>query len=123
MRQKSIVANDGCAAIPYAEVCERVLRYLGLVGYPRDVRIHASKEYGTHWLLTWAVPSIEDPSRMFKYASIVAEKQTGHLYAFPSRARQPIDSADMISIQRECTRITPDDLDELEKEGRSRRAK
>lgn len=124
MRRNVNVEYGAGGATPYAVACERVLRYLRLRGYGRGgrrVHIHASQDHGTHWLLTFAVPSIEDPSRIFMYASIVAEKETGYVYSFPSRARQPIDPADIASIRQGCTRITPDDLDRLEAEVRARR--
>jgi hypothetical protein len=97
-----------------------VLRFLRLVGYPRGIRIYASRDHGTHWLLKFAVPSIENPGRIFTYASVVAEKGTGYVYSFPSRARQPIDAADIASVRQGCTRVTSDDLDRLEAEVGSR---
>jgi hypothetical protein len=66
------------------------------------------------WL---GVSSLEDPSRDFMYASIVVEKETGYIYSFPSRARQPIDAADIASIREGCTRITLADLDWLAPQG------
>jgi hypothetical protein len=111
-------------AIPPCEVaCECALRYLRLVGYGqggRCVRIHASDDRGTHWLFTFAESSLEDPSRNFMYANIVVEKETGHIYDFPSRTLQPIDMADFTSIRRDCGRITPEDLAQLEAEARGR---
>jgi hypothetical protein len=110
-------------APPHATACERVLRYLRLAGFGRGgrrVRIHAAADHGTHWYLTFAVSSLEDPSRDFMSAGIVAEKETGFVYSFPSRSRQPIDATDIASIRQSCTRITPDDLDELEAEERRR---
>jgi hypothetical protein len=123
VQQKPSVANGDCEIIPYAEARKRVLRFLRLVGCPGNVRIHTSNDHGTHWLITYAVPSIEDPSRIFQYASIVAEKQTGYVHSFPSRSRHPIDSTDITSIRQGCTRITLDALARLEKEARSRRAR
>jgi hypothetical protein len=67
------------------------------------------------------VSSLEEPSRDFLYAGIVAEKETGFVYSFPSRARQPIDPAVIASVRQGCTRITPDDLERLEAEARTRR--
>jgi hypothetical protein len=110
-------------ATPYTVACERVLRYLRLAGFARGgrrIRTHASDDRGTHWLLTFGVSSIEDPTRDFMHASIVAEKETGFVYSFPSRSRQPIDAADIASIRRGCTRITPDDLNEMEAEEQRR---
>jgi len=101
-----------------------VLRYLRLVGYAqggRRVRIHATTDYGTHWYLTFAVSSLEDPSQDFMYAGIVAEKKTGFVYSFPSRARQPIRPADIASVRQGCHRITPVALEQLEAEVRTRR--
>ena len=109
------------APINYAEACQLVLRFLRLSDGRKNVRVHSSKDQGTHWLITYAVPSIEDPSRIAQYSSIVVEKQTGYVYYFPSRSDQPIDPADMDSISRGCTRITPSEVGELERERRSRR--
>jgi hypothetical protein len=116
-------AEDGAGSTPYAVACDRVLRYLRLVGFCRGgdrVRIVNTDDRGTHWLLTFGVSSLEDPSRDFMQAGIVAEKGTGFLYAFPSRSRQPIDAHDIESVRRGCTRITPDDLDAMEEEQKSR---
>jgi hypothetical protein len=113
------------SAAPPATVCERVLQYLRLAGFGRGgrhIRIHATADHGTHWYLTFAVSSLEDPSRDYMYAGIVAEKETGFVYAFPSRARQPIDPADIASVRQGCTRITPDDLEQLEAEARTRQS-
>jgi hypothetical protein len=110
---------------PLAVACERVLRYLRLAGFGRGgrhIRIHASNDRETHWLLTFAVSSLEEPSRDFLYASTVVEKETGDIYSFPSRAQQPIDAADMASIRMGCTRITLADLDRLEAEVRAEKA-
>jgi hypothetical protein len=74
-------------------------------------------------LLTFAVPSLEDPSRLFLFANIVVEKETGYVYSFPSRARHPIDGTDIASVRQGCTRITPDDLARLESEVRARRGR
>jgi hypothetical protein len=112
------------SAATYAVACERALRYLRLVGFGqggRRIRIDATADHGTHWYLTFAVSSLEDPSRDFMYAGIVAEKETGFIHSFPSRARQPIDPADIASVRRGCTRITPDDLERLEADVRARR--
>src|SRR5262245_41522285 len=100
--------------ITYDDACERILRFLRLAEHRESARIQSVKEYDSHWLLTYVVPSSEDPSRIFMTAQIVAEKRTGHVYCFPSRAREPIDSANMDSIRRGCQEITPDDLDRLE---------
>ena len=115
---------DHRSGTPLAVACQRVLRYLRLAGFGRGgrrIRIHASHDRETHWLLTFAVSSLEDPSRDFMYASIVFEKKTGDIYSFPSRARLPIDAADMASIRKGCTRITLADLNRLAAEVRARR--
>jgi hypothetical protein len=100
-----------------------VLRFLQSVGYPRDVYIHASQDHGTHWLLTFAVPSIEDPGRIFMYASIVVEKGTGYVYSFPPRARHSIDGTDIASVRQGCTRITPGDLAQRASAARSQKVR
>src|SRR5437764_144703 len=113
MRRNVGAEKRSVGATPHGVACERVLRYLRLVGFGRSgrrVRIHASKDCETHWLLTFAVSSLEDPSRDFLYASIVVENETGSIYDFPSRAQQPIDAADIASVREGCTRITPADL-------------
>src|SRR5829696_5924405 len=116
--RRDLNAGDAhSATAPYEVACERVLRYLRVASYGRGgrrVRIHASRDHGTHWLLTFAVQSVEDPSRIFMYADIVAEKGTGDIYRFPSRTQHPIDKADIASIRRGCSRTTPDDLARLE---------
>jgi hypothetical protein len=122
-RKVEAVSCSG-AGTPLAVACERVLQYLQLAGYRRggrSVRIHASNDHDTHWLLTFAVSSLEDPSSDFIYASIVVEKATGYVYAFPSRARQPIDAANIASIREGCNRITPAELDQFEAEVCARR--
>jgi hypothetical protein len=116
--------DDRRAETPYSVACERVLRYLRLAGFGREgrrIRIHASDDHQTHWLLTFAVSSLENPLRDFLYANIVVEKETGDIYSFPSRALRPIDATDMGSVRQGCTRITPADLDRLEAEVRVRR--
>jgi hypothetical protein len=116
--------TENRSGTPLAVACERVLRYLRLTGFGRGgsrVRIHASHDRETHWLLTFAVSSLEDPTRDFMYASIVVEKATGDIYSFPSRASQAINPADMASIREGCTHITLTDLDRLAAEVRAQR--
>src|SRR5207247_1215260 len=100
--------------ITFAEACERVQRLHRLVSR-RDVLVHASREYDTHWAITYAVPSLEDSARMFQYATNIVEKETGYVYYPPSRCA-PIDIADLFSVRREWVRITPQDMEELNKE-------
>src|ERR1700756_3368642 len=117
MGRKVKAENRSSAATLDAVARERALRYLRLAGFGRGgrrVRIHASEAHGTHWLFTFAVSSLEDPSRDFMYANVVAEKATGYVYAFPSRAPQPIDGADIASIRQGCSRITPHELEQWE---------
>jgi hypothetical protein len=109
------------SASPDQSTCERVLRYLRLVGFGdggRRIRIRSSSDRGTHWVIGFAVSSLEDPSREFLFASTVVEKATGDIYDLPSRSRQPIHSNDIASIRRGCSRITSRDLDEMEREAR-----
>jgi hypothetical protein len=106
--------------VTYEEACERVLRCLRLSWHRNDVHIHSSKEYPTHWLITYALPSLEDPSRIFLTAEIVAEKQSGAIYRFPSRSREPIDRADISSIVRGCSRLTLTELEKWEREEKRR---
>ena len=91
--RRNVSADDNRATKAMGSVaCERVLRYLRLTGFCREgrrIRIHTSDDRQTHWLLTYAVSSLEDPSRDFMHASIVVEKGNGDIYSFPSRARQP----------------------------------
>jgi hypothetical protein len=105
------------AATPHAIACGRALRFLRLTGFGRGgrrIRIRSSTDHATHWYLTFAVSSLEVPGRDFMRAGIVAEKETGCIYSFPSRARQPIDRTDIAAIRQSCTRITPEDLERLE---------
>ena len=101
--------------ITYGEACERVLRHCRLSIANSRARIHVSKDYVSHWSTTYAVPSLEDPSRIFKYASVVVEKNTGHLFHPSSRGPQ-VDIADLTSIRQHFGRITTDDMEMLEKE-------
>ncbi len=121
--RRYVGGENGVGVTPYSGECERVLRYLRLAGFSRSgecIRIHAIDDRGTHLLLTFAVSSLEDPSRDFMHASIVVEKETGDVYSFPSRARHPIDAADIASIRQGCIRITPGDIDEMELEEKRR---
>lgn len=101
--------------IDYVEACERVLRFERLNGNT-GVFIHRSKELDTHWLLTYAVPSIEDPSRVFQYGDIIVEKHSGNIFYPPSRSERPI-RWDEFPLNRELFgEITLEDLLQLEKE-------
>jgi hypothetical protein len=106
--------NNHHADVLYKLACQRVLRYTQLAKFCQGTHIHASHDYGTHWLFTVAVPVITDHSRIFMYVEIVAEKGTGDIYSFPSRRQHPIDTANIASIRQGCARITPQALDQME---------
>src|SRR5262249_13060044 len=104
--------------ITFAEACERVQRFCRIFDR-RDVLIYSSKEFDTHWFITYGVPSLEDSARIFQYVTMIVEKQTGHLYHAPSRSAHLIDFADFPSNRQLFVRITIQDMEELEKENRS----
>jgi hypothetical protein len=99
----------------FVEACESVLRFRKSVS-GREALIHSSNEFDTHWLITYAVPSLEDSSRIFQYGSVIVERQTGHLYYPPSRSAHPIDFSAFPSNRRQFVQVTTQDLEELERE-------
>ena len=103
----------------FAEACDRVLRFCRVMNR-RDVLIHSSKEFDTHWFITYGVPSLEYRARIFQYVTIIVEKQTGDVYYAPSRSRHPIDFADFPANRQQFTRVTIQDMDDLEKEASDR---
>jgi hypothetical protein len=101
--------------ITFVEACDRVLRFLRLSSASANAQIHSSKDDGTHWLITYAVPSLEDPSRIFMYASVVVEIDTGHVFCPPSRGPK-VDVTLLNSIRKHWGRLTIADMESLEKE-------
>ncbi len=121
---RSANAAAGDATWPDALVRDRVLQWLRLTGYTREgqrIRLRGVADHDSHWLITFGVSSLEDPRRDFMVHWIAVEKETRWLYAFPSLARRPIDSADIQSVREGCTQITPEALERLEAEVRARR--
>jgi hypothetical protein len=99
--------------ITLTEACKRVQLFCRIVK-GRDVLIRSTREYDTHWFVTYGVPSLEDSSRIFQTATIIVEKQTGHLYYPPSRSERPIEFADFPSNRQQFVRVTSQDLEALE---------
>jgi hypothetical protein len=102
----------------HTEACELVKRFMRLEGH--NVVIHKSTERNTHWLINYGLPSIEDPSRIFMYVTVIVEKESGCLYYAPSRSPASINWHDFPANRHLFVEVTPERWKNLR--GKSRHA-